>query len=120
MLEMIISLGRRVILKMNKLSSKEEAVLIVLMSGKNAEDLLELSKRVEANPYDVAQVLDRLCEKDILFADTSYHRFDLGEIVYAFSFSDYAQQIYQNLLDENPWLYQYEESIRYFPLLFDF
>lgn len=86
------------------MNSKEYSVLYALMSGENAEPVSELARRVEANPVDVAVVLDGLVEQDILRPEVSYHASDIGEIDYMFSFSDHAQSVYQKILDENPHL----------------
>lgn len=88
----------------SRLSSQEYAVLYALMSGANAESVGELARRVEANPADVGVVLDGLVEQGILMSDVSYHASELGEIDYMFSSSDHAQDIYQQILDENPHL----------------
>ena len=82
----------------NDLNSKEEAVLLALMSGEDAEPLPELARRVEQNPADVALVIDGLVEQDILMPFESYHASDIGEIDYMFSFSEHAQAIYDGLL----------------------
>lgn len=86
------------------LNSKEYAVLYALMSGENAEPVNELARRVESSPADVCIVLDGLVAQGILMSDVFYHNSDLGEIDYMFSFSDHAQSIYQQILDENPHL----------------
>lgn len=89
---------------MNGLNSREYALLYALMSGENAEPLNVLSMRVEANPADVAVALDTLVEKRILEADVSYAKSAIGEIDYLFAGNPYAQQVYQQVLDENPHL----------------
>jgi len=79
------------------MTDQEKSVLLALMSGENAEGLIELSQRSNKSVLEVADILDRLVEQHILLATESYHRSEIGEVVYMFCPCDYAQDIYASL-----------------------
>lgn len=91
---------------MSDLNSREYAVLYALMSGENAEPVNELARRVETNPAEVGVVLDGLVEQHILQSTVSFHEgtSEFGEIVYLFPDNDHAQEVYAQILEENPHL----------------
>lgn len=85
------------------MNTSEQSVLIAICCGDNAKSLVEIVEITSLPLQEVISTVDSLVEQNILMSDNSLVTSSIGTIVYSFSPSDEAQEVYQHLQKRCTW-----------------
>jgi len=85
---------------MDILDENERKLLTTLVQSENAMDLGEFTKQTGLITEDTYNALETLVALHIFKRDNSYHKSEIGNIVYTFDDSEMTQALYNRVAKE--------------------